>query len=251
MTEAPDMVDNDALELLTRRLVSNAALNSAERAAVSALMREVECFEAGACIVQHGAPCRRAWVLLEGFAYGQIGSRHSRRQIVGFYLAGDLLDLHGALTGLSSEAVIAATDCKIATLDAEALVSLIEAKPNLGRAFWIETLVEASIAREWIMNVGQRNARQRLAHLCCEMAWRSREAGLGDGRTFSMPITHEQLGDATGLTSLHVNHTLRKLEAQDLIVQDGHAIRIIDEARLRAEGDFEELYLCRSAPRSM
>lgn len=242
-----NMVEDDAIELVTRRLMTNAGVTPAERDAFMALLGDVETYEAGTCLVQRGASCRRPAILLNGFAFGQIGWRHSRRQIVGIYLAGDLLGFHGAVTGQSSEAIVAATECKVVTLDADALMSLIESMPRVGLALLTETLVAASIAREWIMNVGQRTARQRLAHLCCEMAWREREAGLGDGQTFSLPMTPGQLADATGLSRLHVNHTLQKLEADELIVRDRSMIRVVDDDRLKEEAGFDDLYLCRGA----
>lgn len=238
------MVEEIALETMARRLTENAGLNASDRDAVLGLLGRAETYAVGDLIVQQGVQCRQAAIILDGFAYGEVSWRNDLRQIVAFHLIGDLLDLHGALTGISGETVIAATDCKIAAISAEALANLIESRPQIGRALWIETLAEAAIAREWIMNVGQRSARQRLAHLCCELAWRAREAGLGDGQSFPLPITLQQLADATGLTRLHVNHTLQKLEADGLVVRVGPDVHVLDAAQLRQEADFHEQYLC-------
>lgn len=241
------MVEDDARSLVAQRLTCNGALNTAERAAVLDLPRGIVSYGAGACIVQKGAPCLQAGLLVTGMAFSEIGSQHTRRQIVGLHLSGDLLDLRGAITGASGEKITAATDCEIATIPAEALMRLLHARPRLSRALFVEILSEASIAREWVMNVGRRSARQRLAHLCCELAWRSREAGLGDGQSFPLPLTREQLADATGLTSLHVNQTFRKLEDDGLIVTRDAVVCILDEGRLRLEGEFDGLYLCPGA----
>lgn len=237
------MVEDEVLELVAQRLVGNGALNSAECGDLLGLVQDSAFHEAGVCIVRQGALCRYAGILIEGFAFSEIGLRHTHRQIVGLHLASGLLDVHGALTGASGKTIIAATDCRIARIPAEALCNLLHARPRLARALFVETLSDASIAREWIMNVGQRSARQRLAHLCCELAWRSREAGLGDGRSFPLPLAPEQLADATGLSSVHVNATLKKLEFDGLIVHRNASIRILDADRLRREAEFDELYL--------
>lgn len=243
------MIDDDVIERIAQRMACTAALDRAECDAVLGLRLDAVHHKAGAYLVHQGAPCRQAAILLEGFAFSQIGSQHKHRQIVGVHLNGKLLDLHGALTGISGETVIAATDCRIAAIPAAALAELLDSCPRIGRALCIETLFEAAIAREWIMNIGQRSARQRLAHLCCELAWRSRDAGLGDGRSFQMPLAPEQLADATGLTRLHVNHSLQKLEDDGLILHDGATIRVLDAVRLKEAGEFDELYLCRGAAR--
>lgn len=241
------MVEDKVLDLVAQRLSSNGDLNSAECAAVLELPRVIVSYDAGACIVQEGAPCMQAGVLVEGIAFSEIGWQHTRRQIVGLHLPGDLLDLRGAVTSASGETIMAATDCTVAAIPADALTSLLHGKPRVAHALFVEILSEASIAREWIMNVGRRSARQRLAHLCCELAWRSREVGIGDGQSFPLPLTPEQLADATGLTSVHVNQTLRKLEADGLILYRDAAVRILDEGALRKEAEFDELYLCPGA----
>lgn len=241
------MVEDKLRDLVAQRLSCNGALNTAECDAVLDLPKEIVSYDAGACIVQEGAPCTQAGLLVEGIAFSEIGSQHTKRQIVGLHLVGDLLDLRGAVTSASGQTIMAATDCKIATIPADALTGLLHDRPRVAHALFVEILNDASIAREWIMNVGRRSARQRLAHLCCELAWRSREAGLGDGQSFPLPLTTAQLADTTGLTSVHVNQTLRKLEADGLIIYRDVAIQIIDETRLRQEGEFDELYLCPGA----
>jgi CRP-like cAMP-binding protein len=108
---------------------------------------------------------------------------------------------------------------------------------------WIETLIDGSIYREWILNVGRRSARQRLAHLLCELAKRLKLADLGDEQGYRLPMTQEQLADATGLTSVHVSRSLKALEDMGLIKRERSHITIPDWERLRDESGFNELYL--------
>jgi CRP-like cAMP-binding protein len=109
---------------------------------------------------------------------------------------------------------------------------------------WIDTLVDGSIFREWIANVGRRDARARIAHLLCEFSLRLKVAGLGEATDYALPMTQEQLADATGLTSVHVNRTLKALEAEQLIERSNpRSIVIGNWKKLADAGDFNPQYL--------
>ena len=109
---------------------------------------------------------------------------------------------------------------------------------------WFDTLVDSAIFSEWVANVGRRDARTRVAHLLCEFALRLKVAGLGDEVGYQLPMTQEQLGDTTGLTSVHVNRTLKQLESEGLIERvSPRAISIGDWERLADVGDFDSHYL--------
>lgn len=108
---------------------------------------------------------------------------------------------------------------------------------------WLETLAEGSIFREWIANIGRRDARSRVAHLLCEIAVRLQSAGLITGNRYELPMTQEQLGDATGLTPVHVNRTLQKLHGDGLITRDKRSITIENWKALSGVADFNPGYL--------
>jgi CRP-like cAMP-binding protein len=125
----------------------------------------------------------------------------------------------------------------------EAVQEIAFKRPNVGKAMWYETLVDASIFREWTLNVGRRDALTRTAHLLCEFAVRLETAGLGEQCAYELPMTQEQLADALGLTSVHVNRTLQALAAQGLIERTKRSVKIGDWKRLAAVGDFDSNYL--------
>jgi CRP-like cAMP-binding protein len=109
---------------------------------------------------------------------------------------------------------------------------------------WIDTLVDSAIFREWIMKVGRRDARTRLAHLFCEFSLRLKLAGLGQYTDYELPMTQEQLADATGLTPVHVNRTIKTLEGDGLINRSSaRSIEIGDWRKLAKVGDFDSTYL--------
>jgi CRP-like cAMP-binding protein len=108
---------------------------------------------------------------------------------------------------------------------------------------WTETLIDASIFREWVVNVGRRSAKARVAHLLCELALRLDKIGAGKDGNYEFPLTQEQLADATGLTPVHTNRTLQALRTDRLIELNGRSLKVIDWPDLRRVGDFDELYL--------
>jgi CRP-like cAMP-binding protein len=110
-------------------------------------------------------------------------------------------------------------------------------------AMWYDTLVDASVFREWILNIARRDARTRIAHVLCEFGIRFESLGLGERSSFEFPMTQDQLADVTGLTSVHVNRSLMALEADGLITRTVRSIDVSDWAKLKEAGDFNEAYL--------
>jgi CRP-like cAMP-binding protein len=131
----------------------------------------------------------------------------------------------------------------VADVSRASMQELALTRPAVGRAILISTLVEASIFREWVLNVGRRDSRSRIAHLLCEFAVRLEAQGLTQPGGFELPMTQEQLADATGLTSVHVNRVLRILELDGLITRNRRSIQFPSWQRIRDAGDFNRRYL--------
>lgn len=125
----------------------------------------------------------------------------------------------------------------------EAVINLIDSHPRVGRAMWIDTLIDGAIFREWIVNVGRRDARSAMCHLLCEFARRLEIGGLAEELAYELPMSQEQLADALGITSVHVNRVLRDLDREGLIRRERRFIHIPDWEKLRRIGGFNELYL--------
>jgi CRP-like cAMP-binding protein len=166
------------------------------------------------------------------------------RQIVAIHMRGDMIDLQNAMLGVADHSVQMLTDGEVASIPREALRDLALARPRIGLALWSDTLVDGSVFREWIANVGRRDSVTRLAHLLCEFALRLKMAGLGEQSGYELPMTQEELADTLGLTSVHVNRTLKELERLGLIARSTvRSISIADWRQLAAVGDFDSTYL--------
>jgi len=182
-------------------------------------------------------------LILKGFAYRQKLLRDGGRQIISFHIPTEFVDLQNGLLPLADHNVQSINRCEMAVVPRSALSDLAAERPAIRVAMWIDTLIDASVFREWVVNVGRRDSRTRLAHLLCELSLRLERIGADKGGTLDFPLTQEQLADATGLTAVHTNRTLQSLRRDGLIKLSSGNLSILDWDGLREAGDFDELYL--------
>jgi CRP-like cAMP-binding protein len=234
---------SDTLQPFLTKIMGWKSLGPADQAAVLALPHSTRELEAGQMMVWEGERPTHACILLSGHAYRQKTAGNGGRQIVSIHMRGDPVDLHNSLLGVADHNVQALTKLRAAFIPVAAVQALYLAHPNVGLAMWHDTLVDGSIFREWTLNLGRRNARARVAHLLCEFGVRLQASGLGDHSHYELPMTQEQIADSTGLTPVHVNRTLMKLEQDELIVRTRRSVQINDWEKLAIAGDFDPAYL--------
>ena len=231
------------LDGMIRKFERRASLSDADREALIELPFRMTRAEPGRYLVREGAVADHSILIISGLAYRHKISADGSRQIVSIHIPGDFVDLEGSLLKVADHNVQALTRCDLATVPRAALREVLLAHPQVAYAMWIDTLIDASIFREWIMNVGRRDARERLAHIFCEFALRLESAGMGSTTGYELPMTQEQLADATGLTAVHVNRTLKAMDAEGLIKRERRFILIPDWEKLRTVAGFSALYL--------
>jgi CRP-like cAMP-binding protein len=205
------------LDRMVRKFARRTELDRDDRDALFGLPFTVKIVEADRYIAREGAPTDASALILAGNAFRHKLTVDGSRQIVSTHIPGDFVHLEGSLLAVADHNVQAMTRCELALVPSATLIKLIDSHPKVGRAMWIDTLIDASIFREWILNVGRRDAKARIAHLLCEYARRVEIAGLANENGYEFPMTQEQLAAATGLTSVHVNRTLKAMEREELI----------------------------------
>jgi CRP-like cAMP-binding protein len=114
--------------------------------------------------------------------------------------------------------------------------------PTIALAFWRDTVTDGSVLAKWAANLGRKQAMPRLAHLFCEMGLRMERVGLGTRSEYDLPVTQAQLADAVGLTSVHLNRTLKALRAKG-VTFSGKRVRIADWSGLTQLAEFDPVYL--------
>jgi CRP-like cAMP-binding protein len=133
--------------------------------------------------------------------------------------------------------------CKVAFIQHPHMRELCHSYPNLADAFWRETLIYGSIFREWLLCLGRRSASEHMAHIFCEFLLRLKAMGLAENNSFSFPVTQSELGDALGLSNVHVNRVAQEMRAKNLISWEKNTVTILDWQGLVELGEFDEKYL--------
>ena len=236
------------MQLLVRKLETHHALTEQDRQAVLALPHKMRKLEAQSYLLREGDRPDRCAVLISGFAFRHKLTGNGSRQILSIHIPGEALDFQNMFLEEADHNIQTVTRTEVAEIPRRALEEQALAMPNLARAILITTLVEASIFREWVVNIGRRDSRSRISHLLCEFAFRMTAQGLKPDGEFELPMTQEQIADATGLTAVHVNRVLKALQADGLLQLERRSMRFPSWQRLSDVGDFNPRYLHVPAP---
>ena len=219
------------------------ALTEEDRAAILALPFTERMFGRDSYMVREGEPTTSCTLLVSGFAYRQKLVSDGARQIISIHIPGEFVDLQNGLLDVADHNVQSLTRSLALLIPKTAMLDIVAARPNVRRAAWLDTLIDSSIFREWVVNVGRRDAKARIAHLFCELVVRLRSAGHEDRGVWDFPMTQEQIADATGLTAVHTNRTLQILRREGLINLQSGQLSVLDWDKLAEVGDFNERYL--------
>lgn len=204
-------------------------------------------------IVLQGDQPSQCCVILEGWVSRNKVGAAGKRQITSLHFSGATPDIQSLLHPVMDHNITTLTKTEVGFIPHSHMRSLMERFPVLKEAFWKDTLLELAIAREWEVNLGARSAVERTAHLFCEMAtrleWFGRATRSGSALRFELPLTQIQLGEATGLSSVHINRSMRTLRNSGMIEQSRHWFTISDLPKLAAFADFNPDYLLAERPR--
>ncbi|MEG3089802.1 Crp/Fnr family transcriptional regulator, partial [Sphingomonas sp. PB4P5] len=194
-------------------------------------------------VIRPNVELTHSTLLLDGWLCRYKDVRSGERQITELHLPGDFVDLHSFTLKHLDHAVMSLTPARIATVPHDNLRRLTEHNPHLARVYWFATNLDAAIHREWEVSLGRRSARAKLATLFCELLLRLQVVGMADETSYDLPLTQTDLGDCTGLTSVHVNRTLKDLRGAGLVTFRDNRVTIHDLPGLRRAGEFDPTYL--------
>jgi CRP-like cAMP-binding protein len=228
---------------MLRKLDTESRLTAEEKTAICALPLKTRPFEKRVDLVEQGDRPHHACLIAEGIVCRYKCLSDGRRQILSVHVPGDLPDLQSLFLDRMDHGLATLTKGRAAFIPHAALRRLIEAWPNVAAALWRDTLVDASIFRDGMAGLGRRTARERVAHLICEMAVRLKVLDLVEGTQFILPLTQTELADALGVSNVHINRVLKSLRADGLIRSRGRQVEIVDWPALCAAGDFDLDYL--------
>jgi len=228
---------------LLRKLSSIADLSEQEKQAILDLPVSIKVLEADTDIVRDGDGSSDCCIILGGLACRYKILPDGKRQIMGFYIPGDMPDLQSLFLPVMDHSIGTLVRSSIALVPHQSLRNMLRCYPNLNDIFWRDTLIDAAMFREWMIGLGRRSAYQRIAHVLCELQVRLNAVGLAQENGCELPITQNEFADALGLSTVHVNRVLQDLRRDGLIVLRGNMLEIPDWRALQAAGEFDPTYL--------
>jgi CRP-like cAMP-binding protein len=230
-------------DILVAKLGKFVRLGQPEEDAIHALPMTILHVKPNRYLIREGDKVSRCHLLIDGYACRSKISRHGKRQIVSFHMPGDVLDLQHTLLPCADHNLQTVTNTTIGRIAVRDLSALIKEFPLIAQAFAMDVLIDASIFREWVLNVGTRDAKSRVAHMLCEFIARRQILGSDSAEQTELPFSQEQIGDATGLTAVHVNRTLRKISDEGAFTHTGRQYTIKDWPKLQNIAGFDPAYL--------
>jgi CRP-like cAMP-binding protein len=238
-----NLVPLHPLDMLVRKLESIAPLPDEERQAIQSLPAKVRSLQTGQDIVFDGDQPRHCWLVLDGWIARYKDISQGRRQILSFHVAGDCPDLQSLHLPVMDHSLCASSPSTVAQISHESLRTLMARFPRLATALWRETLIDAAIFRTWMVGMGQRSARERMAHLFCEMYAKLHAVGLTEGDRVHWPVTQIDMAHALGLSNVHVNRALQDLRGRGLITLEKRTLTIANWGALCEVAGFDPVYL--------
>lgn len=238
-----------AMALLAERLGRFESLSEEAVRAVGQLAHSVTRVSRHRDAISKGETPSYLYLMLDGWAGRYSLRADGSRRITGFLLRGDFCGIHAVCHAPMDHSIVALTDCTLAKIDLAEMEAVIARHPALGRALWQAKLVDEAILRMWLLNSA--DAFCTLAHLFCELDARLHPHAPDDQRSFDLPITQEHIGDALGMTGVHINRTMRQLREAGLVSVFQGKVSVPSISALRRAAYFDSRYLTlESADRS-
>lgn len=228
---------------LTAHIPEYAPLTEPEAAILKKLQTAVRHIRRGSDIIVQGRKYDGIFIIVDGFGLRYKIMSDGKRQVFNISLPGDMVGYPECFFDQALYSVTALTNVMVCAITFSDMAEMFRSFPRLAMALFWSTANETAIFGEHLTDVGRRSAYERVAHFVLEMSARLREIGVGDGRTFIMPLSQAKIADVVGLSVPHINRMLRRLCAERFIDMKGSQIQIIDYDSLAALADFDGSYL--------
>ena len=222
---------------LAERLSHYVRLSSGEQEALERLEDQDRSFRRGSIIISESDGPRELYIVREGWLHSSVVLGSGSRQIMCFHFKGDIVGLPLLAFRDSPETVTAVTDVTLCPFGRERLAAAIADHPRLAALLLALAVAGRVSLADRLASIGRTSARARVSALLCEIYRRMRMLGLARDGSIQLPLTQEDIGDATGLTAVHVNRMMRGLVEDGLIDRNGSQLRVLDEGRLCVEAN--------------
>ncbi len=229
-------------DVLLRKLRSFCAFDPEDAALIAGIADRSHVVAAREDIIREGDVPQDVHLIVSGFAIRYKLLPDGGRQIFAYLLPGDFCDLHVFILDEMDHGIAALSACAVVDIPREVILRLTE-RPAIARALWWATLVDESTLREALVNMGRRQAEERVGHFLCELLVRLEVVGLVSEDSFELPITQSELADTMGLSTVHINRVLQQLRGNNLITFDAKKLTVLDVHGLKRFSGFNPNYL--------
>ena len=223
---------------LAERLGDLIELSPAERAALETLEQRERPLKRGAVLLRERDRTGELYIVRQGMLMSYVLLQDGSRQILRFHFPGDMLAGAALIYRRSPEHIAALSDSVVASFDRQALAALLAAHPRLAALLMALGQIERAALTDRLAALGRTSARARVAALLLEIRNRLRTTDPSIGASFPLRLTQEEIGDATGLTAVHVNRMLRQLDREGLIDRSNARIAFVDEAAITRAANY-------------
>jgi CRP-like cAMP-binding protein len=201
---------------------------------------------AGSTLIDEGSACCALYMLVDGWAFRYATTTDGSRQILAVLLPGDFCNLDSLSLSRPDYGIRTITPAKFLALERSRAIELSNSSSEVAQLFLSRMAIENALLGRWTLCLGRKSATARLAHLLCELVARLDGARDGDAAQIHLPLRQEQIADILGLTTVHVNRTIRHLCSLGVIERHGPRTDIPSVTRLFGVAEFDEGYLHRS-----
>jgi CRP/FNR family transcriptional regulator, anaerobic regulatory protein len=217
-------------------------LTQAERSALQKLEERQRHVRRGAVLQRENEACGELFVLRKGLMMSYVLLDDGSRQILRFLFPGDMLGVAGAIYQEAPETLAALSDCVVSPFDRSVLSEMMVAHPRLAAMVLVYSQIERVALTDRLAALGRTSAKARVAALLLELRNRLRATDKSVTNIYPLGLTQEEIGDATGLTAVHVNRMLRQLEEDGLIAREAGKVTLIDERALARAANYVNRY---------
>lgn len=216
---------------LARRNGICEVLSDAELSDLTGPAPVVRTLQPGADLYRQGEHCTAYYTLIDGWVALTVALDDGGVQIVDFALDGAFLGFQPDDAPVMTHGARAITTCRVCVIPRANLRRMLSARAEIG-AHIAEILARHEVRQhDHLANIGRRAAPERVAHLMLELFMRQRHRlPMLPGEHVRIPLTLTQIGDALGLTNVHVSRTFAELARRGVLRFSRHRLEVLDPA---------------------
>jgi len=220
------------------KLSAMVVLTPSEHATLEKLEERERAVRRGATLQRENDPGAELFILRKGMMMSSVLLDDGSRQILRFLFPGDMIAVSALVYKEAPETLTALTDAIVCPFERSAMSRLISDHPRLAALILVYNQIERAALTDRLAALGRTSAKARVAAILLEICSRTRTLDKSLGNSFTLGLTQEEIGDATGLTAVHVNRMLRQLEDEGVIAREAGRVTLRDERALSRAANF-------------